>query len=174
VKVVYRSTHPDVFAHWEATASADAQQAWRDRVNAVLADLGFPGRRFATKAETRVIGVEHPTNEDIPEGWRRDRDLPSAIVPNRRTAAGKKIGKRLDELNRPDPRNNLPGGMPGDAFNSHTLMFPGIAKHAGAVYVIWSDAIDDTNRVDIDSSVWERIRLSEYYAVLEAEEANAS
>lgn len=175
MKIVYRSAHPDVLAHWRNTGSAEAQQAWRDRVNAAFADLGFPGRRFATKGENRVIGVEHPS-DDIPEGWRRDRDLRSCIVPARRTAAGKKIGERLDRLNRPDPRKNIPGGMPELAFtrkNPRFLMC-GIALHDDAVYVTWGEELDEGDARHIDLTVWERIKTSEYYAVLEAEEANAS
>jgi hypothetical protein len=175
-EVVYRSTHPDVLTHWQRTASAEAQQAWLDKVNAAIADLGFPGRRFATSNETRVIGVEHPTDEPIPAGWRRDRRLPSAIVPARRYSAGKKIGERLDALSRPDPRKALPGGMPEIALNKaeSVFLYAGVTRHGDAVYVTYSGDIDKSYRVHIDPRVWESVRLSEYYAVLEAEEVQAS
>lgn len=174
MKIVYRSTHPDVLAHWRRTGAAEAQEAWRDHVNRVIADLGFPGARFATSGETRVVGVEYPQDEQPPKGWRRNRKLPSAISPDRRTTAGKAIGQRLEKVSRPDPRRDMPGGMPDVAFATHTFMRCGIALLAEAVYVTWSDVLDEGDASHIDPTVWERIRLSEYYALLEAEEANAS
>ncbi|MFC9973607.1 hypothetical protein ACFVH6_22200 [Spirillospora sp. NPDC127200] len=168
--IAYRSTHPDVLAHWENTASAAAQQAWRDRVNAAIADLGFPDRKFATAGRFTVIGVEHPEDEPIPDGWRRDRDLPTAIVPARRTKTGKDIGRRLDALHRPSPRRDLPGGMPEVAFARHSFMRCGVELLGGAVYVTWSDELDEADARHIDPQVWERVRLSQYYAAREAEQ----
>ncbi|GAA3958327.1 hypothetical protein GCM10023085_45950 [Actinomadura viridis] len=173
-EVVYKSAHPDVLAHWENTASTSAQRQWRETVEETIADLGFLGRRFATQGSTRVIGVEHPQDEDIPEGWRRDRSLPEAIVPALRTSAGRKIDARLATLTRPDPRKDLPGGMPEVGFDMRRFAYPGVAKHGDAVYVTWSidPAVSDADK--IDPAVWQRIKLSEYYAALEAEEAKTS
>jgi hypothetical protein len=171
--VVYRSTHSDVLAHWQATASAEAQNAWREKVEAVLAELGFPGRRFATSGNTdrKVIGVEHPHGEEVPEGWRRSRELPEAIVPARRTSVGKRIGKQLDKLILPNPRKGMPGGMPHIAFAAKVPQFlqPGVARRGDAVYVTWSGELDEGDAAHIDPGFWERVKLSEYYAVLEAE-----
>ncbi|TYK45208.1 hypothetical protein [Actinomadura decatromicini] len=172
MKIVYRSTHPDVLDHWRNTGSAEAQQAWRARVEETLTDLGLAGCRLVLKGETRVVGVEY--DGEPPEGWRRNRDLAGSIAPARRTAVGKEIGKRLDDLRRPDPRRDLPGGMPDVAFAKHTFMRCGIAPHGDAVYVTWPDEIDKGDGSYIDPNVWDRIKLSEYYALLEAEEANAS
>ena len=169
-KVAYRSTHPDVLAHWDNTASAQAQTAWRERVDAAIADLGFPGRRFATKDETRVVGVEHPHDEPVPDAWRRDRKNPDVIVPARRTKAGRDIHDRLATLARPCPRHNLPGGMPKMAISGLALMHPGVDRIGDTVYVTWSGELKggDADRVDLD--VWQRIKLSEYYAAVEAAE----
>lgn len=172
MKIVYRSTHPDVIEHWRNTGAAEAQNAWRARVDEALADLGFPGARPVLKGETRVVGVE--CSAEPPDGWRRNRDLAGTIAPARRTAAGKKIGERLDTLRRPDPRQNMPGGMPEVAFAKHTFMQCGIAPHGDAIYVTWPDEIDKGDGSHIDLTVWERIKLSEFYALLEAEEAQAS
>jgi hypothetical protein len=176
-KVVYRSTHPDVLAHFESTASADAQNAWRKRVEALIAQLGFPGRRFATASgfEGRhVTGVAHPQDEDIPEGWRRDSKLPEAITPDRRRAAGKRIAKRLEDLPQPNPRKAMPGGMPDMAFGAAALMRPGVARYGDAVYVTWSGELDKTDAQHIDSAAWERVKLSEYYAAKEQQDAAVS
>ncbi|REF00240.1 hypothetical protein [Thermomonospora umbrina] len=172
-EVVYRSTHPDVLAHWDRAGSADAQTAWRARVDQVIADLGFPGRRFATSDGLRgvkVTGVEHPKDEPVPAGWRRDGSLPGAITPDRRRRLGKEVAERLDGLAAPNPRRDLPGGMPDVAFSSLRLMRPGVARLGDAVVVTWSAEIDSGDAEHIDPAVWERIRLSEYYAAVEAEQ----
>lgn len=173
MKIVYRSTHPDVLEHWRRTGSAEAQQAWRERVNEVIADLGFPGHRFATKGETEVVGVEYPQDKPYPKGWRRNSKLPSAISPDRRTTAGKGIGQRLDKVSRPNPRSGLPGGMPEVALAKHTFMHCGVRRIGDAIYVTWSSEIDSGDARHIDPAVWERVKTSEYYAALEAEEAKS-
>jgi hypothetical protein len=170
--VVYRSAHPEVLAHWHNTIQA--RKDWRVKVNETIADLGFPGRRFATNG-SRVIGVEH-TDGDVPEGWRQDRDLRSAIVPARRTTAGRRIGDRLDALRRVEFRDNLPGGMPHLACCATDMAFmrPGVVLLGDAVYVDWSGEIEERDASHIDTDVWERIKLSEYYAAVETEGAKAS
>lgn len=170
---VYRSAHPDVLKHWQDTASAEAHNAWREHVETTLANLGFPGRRFAIQGENRVIGVEYPLDQPdqpVPDGWRRDQKLRTAIVPARRTALGKKIGDRLDKLGRPNPRHTLPGGMPEMAFSGLALMHPGVERHGDIVYVSWSGELKGGDADRIDPAVWEQIRLSEYHTVLEAEQ----
>ena len=171
--IVYRSTHPDVLAHWEKTGSVEAQKAWRERVNEALAELGFPGRKFATTSgfkDTEVTGVEHPEGEDAPVGWKRNKDLPSAIVPDKRRAAGKRAAARLAEVTMPNPRSRMPGEMPGACFagTGMALMRPGIARHGDAVYVTWSRELEEPTADNIDTAVWERVKLSEYYAAKES------
>jgi hypothetical protein len=178
-KIVYRSTHPDVLAHWEKTGSAEAQNAWRDRVNQALAELGFPGRRFATTngfEDIEVTGVEHPDGEDIPVGWKRTKKLAGAIVPDKRRAAGKRAAERLAALTAPNPRSKMPGGMPRACFagTGMALMRPGVARHGEAVYVIWSAELEEPTATQIDTAIWERVKLSEYYAAVEAAETPAS
>lgn len=173
--VVYRSTRPEVLAHWDATATEEAHKVWRAQVELIIADLGFPGRRFATSSGWRgvkVIGVEHPKGEPVPAGWRRDRGLPEAIVPARRTRQGKAIGARLEEVAAPNPRRELPGGMPEMAFSrkSVTLMRPGVERRGDAVFVTWPKEIEEGDAGRIDPAVWERMRLSEYWAAVEAEQ----
>ena len=170
--IVYRSSHPDVLDHWRNTGSADAQVAWRDRVDTTLTDLGFPDSKPVVQGDTRIVGVTH--DGEPPEGWRPARDPRGTIAPARRTTKGKAIAKRLDALRRPDPRRDLPGGMPEIAFTGRGFMQCGVAPHSGAIYVTWSHEIDAGDAAHIDPDVWERIKTSEYYAVLEAEEAQAS
>lgn len=166
---VYRSTHPDVLAAWNK-----AEQRAAEIVNqrkAFLAEHGFTERTIAVRGQW-MIGVAHPEDQPVPDGWRHDRSLTGAIVPARRTTAGKKIGAQLDKLTLPSPRKNLPGGMPEMAWGDHRMYRPGIALIGDAIYVKWGcdpETVDQMAKVDRD--VWERVKLSEYYAVLEAEEA---
>jgi hypothetical protein len=172
-KIVYRSTHPDVLAHWEKTGSADAQRAWRKRVQEAIAELGFPGRRFATTNgfdDIDVTAIEHPDSEDIPVGWKRTKKLAGAIEPDKRRAAGKRAAERLAKLTAPNPRRKLPGGMPSMSFIGHSLAKPGLARHGDAVYVTWSRELEDSEASNIDPAIWQRVKLSEYYAVLEQQE----
>lgn len=174
--IVYRSTHPDVLAHWEKTASAQAQEAWRGRVEDTLAGLGFPGRQFATRdgmTGLTVTGVEHPRSEPVPPGWRRDQKLPSTITPRRSIKAGKAAAAALDELTRPDPRKDMPGGMPPIAGAAGAMAFlrAAIEPLDGAVYVRWPQEISVRDAACIDPTVWERVRLSEYYAACERQDA---
>lgn len=175
--VAYKSTHPDVLAHYDSTASAEALNAWRDQVKALISDLGFPGRRFAISSGfdgSHVTGVEHPHDDEIPAGWRRDRKLSEAITPARRTKLGKEIARRLAALPQPNVRRNMPGGMPHIAFGAHTFMRPGVARYGDAVYVTWSNKIDDCDSSEIDPAVWQPVKLSEYYAAREEAEARTA
>ncbi|WP_436759386.1 hypothetical protein [Streptosporangium sp. V21-05] len=175
---VYRSTHPDVLGAWHAAEQRAADITTQRK--AFLAAHGFEGRSIATKGRW-MIGVAHPEDQPIPDGWRLDRDLDGAIVPARRTRVGKQLGKRLDQLAMPSARKNLPGGMPEMAWGDHHVFRPGITLinnaliDNNALYVKWGcdpEAIDST--VKIDPAVWQRMKLSEYYAVLEAQEAAQS
>lgn len=171
---IYRSTHPDALAAWHA-----AHQLAKDigrRRRALLDQLGFEGRQ-ALIAEHRIIGVEHRTEHGpIPDGWRRDRATDGAIVPDRRRGPGKKLGKQLDGLTIPDLRKRLPGGMPEMVWNlaDGKVHSPGFAFMGGALYVEWGCDPEKVERsATLAPEIWERVKLSEYYAVVEREEAGA-
>lgn len=175
--IVYRSTHPDVLAHWDKTASAEARKAWRARVDAVLADLGFAGRHPVvtdTILGTVVTGVEHREGGPFPAGWRAHRSMDGAITPHKGTKVGKAAAEDLGKLALPNPRKDLPGGMPhiADAASEAAMLRPAIQRFGDVVYVRWSQQISDRDTDQIDGAVWDRAALSEYYAALEAEEAN--
>lgn len=167
---VYRSTHQDVLAIWHS-AHEQAKDIGRKR-RALLDELGFEGRQ-ALIAEHNIIGVEHRQEDGpIPEGWRRDSRTAGAIVPDRRRAVGKKLGKRLDGLTMPDLRKIMPGGMPHMVWNLavNKLHWPGFEFMGGALYVKWGCDPAQVERAEtLDLEVWERVKLSEYYAAVERE-----
>lgn len=176
--IVYRSTHPDVLAHWDKTASADARKAWRARVDAAVADLGFEGRNPVvtdTIFGATVIGVEHPADAPLPTGWRRHRDLDGAITPHKATKVGKAAAAKFRRLDLPNPRLNMPGGIPkaASAAHGHAFLAPAVQRIGVAVYVRYSQEISDRDTALIDGAMWERTPLSVYYAAFEAEEASS-
>lgn len=170
--VVYRSAHPDVLAHWEKTASTEAQQGWRTRVDVTIADLGFAGRYPVvtdTILGTIVTGIEHPGGDPIPAGWRRHRSLDGAITPHKGTRAGKAAAEQLAKLALPNPRKGLPGEMPhlADAAEEHAMLRPAVQRLGDVVYVRWSQQISTRDADRIDGAVWDLVLLSEYYAAVE-------
>lgn len=170
---VYRSTHPDVVAAWrklqtDATAIGKARAAYLD-------ELGFPGRQALVLGQM-MLGVAHSIDDGpLPAGWRWDAKTRGAIVPDRRTVKGKQIDKRLAELTVPGREVVLLGGMPDTvwALEAGHTYDPGVRLLGDAVYVTWScTSAQVMRRVrDFDSGMWQQIKLSEYYAAVEAHEA---
>lgn len=169
-KTVYRSTHPDALAHEDGYKAAHAN--WKKRVDEALVELGFPASRNIAMRGDRVTGIEHPDSEPVPDGWRRDPKLSSSITPFRSRKRGREIAAVLDGLTRPDPRRGLPGGMPHVAMAKGRMLFmhPGLRRVGDAVFVVWSAEPDDGDMRHLDPAIWERIKLSEYYAAVEAAE----
>lgn len=177
--VVYRSTHPDVLAHWDATASADAREAWRARVDAAVADLGFEGRDpvvSETVFGATVTGIQHPADQPIPDGWRRHPRLDGAVAPHKATKTGKAAAAELRKLDLPNPRLGMPGGVPKVASAAHESAFlaPAVQRIGDAVYLRWSQEITAGDARLIDATVGERVLLSEYYAAREAAEQDGT
>ncbi|SEN88043.1 hypothetical protein [Nonomuraea pusilla] len=163
-KTVYRSTHPDVLSVWHA--SIEAREAWGELMETFLDEHGFGTRNVYVSHSGRVLGVEHIEGEDVPDGWRIDSRT-GYLMPRLASRKGKAIGASLAELTQPDPRDAMPG-MPKTMFVSLALLTCGLALIDGALYATWSRPIPE-ERVDL--TIWERVKLSEYYAAVEAAEA---
>lgn len=154
---VYRTTNADVLKRWHDTNAAVTE--WATTLETALEEMGVGGRMtFYDQISGRVIGVAAQAGP-TPEGWRRDRSH-DRIVPARSTKPGKAIGARLDGLRRPEVRE-LPG-MPKHARPG--LLTVGLELIGGAVYAEWSRPISED---EVDLTVWERVKLSEFFRVLE-------
>lgn len=167
--VVYRSTHPDVLASIEAYRAA--MVTWQAAAAALLTELGFTDRGFvvATAFGFRwITGVEYRDGDCIPDGWRRvERGKSQGLVPDKRRKVGKKAHARMEDTQPPaDLRASLPG-MPGEQLIGGASLTPALREMAGAVWVSWRNEVSG-----VDPEIWERVKLSEYYALLEAEEAS--
>ncbi|WP_188187987.1 hypothetical protein [Nonomuraea sp. SYSU D8015] len=163
---VYRSTHPDALTAWHT--AADARQEWTKQMQAFLDEHGFGKRTVYVGHSGRVLGIEHVDGEDAPDGWRVDQRT-GYLMPRLKTRAGKQIDARLAELVQPDPRNKMPG-MPMQCFVSLALLTCGMRIIRDTLYAEWSRPIPQDQ---VDSAIWQRIKLSEYYAAREADEAVA-
>jgi hypothetical protein len=162
-KVVYRTSHPDALAAWHSAAAA--REAWADQMKAFLDEHGFGNRSVYIGHSGRVLGINHEQGDDVPDGWRVDSRT-GHLMPRLAKKAGKAIDARLAELHQPDPRDAMPG-MPKECFVSLALLTCGLALIEGALYATWSRPIPEDQ---VDLTVWERIKLSEYYAAVEAQQ----
>lgn len=164
-RTVYRTTNPSILARLRATLAAIDE--WPPKVEALMEDLGVGGRKIWYDAVTgEVFGVSRDGDE-IPEHWRYDQRK-NCLVPRRSTKPGRAIAARLGSLRRPDPRALK--GMPNRTFaaDGSSLLTSGVDEIDGAVYVTWGAAIRER---EVDLNLWEPVKLSEYYTVLEAQEA---
>jgi hypothetical protein len=171
-KTVYRSTHPDVLKVWD-DAHKRAEEIDKAR-RALLDELGFEGRPGLID-DVGIYGVQHlDEHGPVPDGWLRDRRTEGAIVPDRRRKLGREVAGKFKGLTMPDLRRLLPGGMPSTVLHLEISkrFWPAIKRFDDAVYVVWGCDPEQLERADrINSEVWERVKLSEYYAAVEVHEA---
>lgn len=159
---VYRSFRPEVIQH--CRDAQDAVAAWGERLKAALTELGMGKRTVWTNDLTGwIVGLDHD-GDNVPDGWRVDRPT-GYLKPRLATKTGKAIATKLDGLSKPDPGVGLPG-MPGECFVGLGLATCGLRLMKGALYATWSVPIP-VDRVDL--TIWQPVKLSEYYAVLELE-----
>ncbi len=176
--IAYKSTDPEVLA--SVVAAQDKVRDYARQVRAVLDGLGLARYQMWVSQNGwhpgQFVGIEIPQGEFSPEGWRTDRE--GRTVPDRRTAAGRRAWKALEAVRHPgDPRRALIG-MPHDLLTPGGYQTPGLRVIAGAVYVHWRNC-DPAGGVrsfsgqasEVDESRWQRFPASEYYAAIEADEA---
>ncbi|MEW9530733.1 hypothetical protein [Microbispora sp. NPDC049125] len=160
-KVVYRSARPQVVSAYQAAFAA--LEEWAKQTEEVLARRGLSGRMvYYTNSDNRLVGVGHNDGDDIPDGWRFDHKR-GCLVPRLTSAEGKRIAAELAELRKPDPREAAPG-MPKNILASGQFMTCGMDLMEGAVYAWWPDSIPVEQ---VDLTLWEPVKLSEYYALVE-------
>jgi hypothetical protein len=190
----YRSTHPDVLAVIEQYR-ADIKQ-WHADSDALLKELGFTDRSFmvcTSMGRRWITGVEYRDGDPVPTGWRvwKDRSGQNTLTPHKARKAGQAATAKIQSCPVPDlPQSHLPG-MPGDRICNGAWRSPGLREMAGAVYVTWAadplpeipadgpereahlGDVDRRIRLnnDVDLAYWERVKLSEYYAAVEAADA---
>lgn len=175
--VIYRSRTPEVLAAWKA-ACADLD-AYIAATKAIIDEAGFAGwpvfRSNGSWGYGRFAGVGLPEGERVPAGWRIAKHC---LVPDKRTRAGREMRERLDAVEHPGSLNGKLPGMPADALNgmSGYIVSPDVRVLGECVYAEWStdperaEASFSSQSTAVDHDLWERVRLSEYYAAREAED----
>lgn len=166
-KTIYRTTDPELVALWEQWQ--EARREFSAKCDAFIAEFAPAGcEAMVTESfGTRVVGVTvEGYASDLHEGWRLDRKR-WMLVPFKKTARGKIIGKAMEGLHTPDPRTDLKG-MPSWALIGIAICHPGVQPHDGALYMIWSG---EGPNEGIDATIWEPVKLSEWYAIQEAKES---
>jgi hypothetical protein len=162
---VYRTADPSVLDTYAAAQAA--LLAYSQTMAETLERLGagsWPRMISTGYRPGRLLGLK-PSGGDVPAGWRVDARSMLA-VPDLRTTAGREARKALDAIRYPgDPRHSLPG-MPSEVMVPGHLLTCGCTRIGGVLYVTWTG--DPAGAARIDSALWERCRLSEYYAAVEA------
>lgn len=180
-ELVYKSGHRTVL---EAVGEwRKARQAFSDDLHAFVTrhiGEGRSGLVVNGVKEIRFVGVERLRGEKEPpsELWRADDR--NGWVPRRTTKAGKQLAAEMAAITAPDLFGTLPG-MPREYWDvlqpdcSHKVFTPGFrVSDAEVVWVTWGTArmLDDP-KWNVDDQLWERAKLSEYYAAIEADDESA-
>lgn len=160
---VYRSTAATAIIAWHTAASA--REKWAKDMQAFLEEHDLSDRNVYISHGGRPLGVTHKEGGEVPDGWRVDTRT-GHLMPKLRTKAGKQIEARLGELRQPDPRQGMPG-MPMECFVGLALLTCGMQLIEDVLYVTWSLPIPEDL---VNLTIWERVKLSAYYAVLEAQQ----
>lgn len=172
IKAVYRSRDPRVLEIWrrwveEETAYLAALDEVIEEIRPTPTAEPMVGGVFG---RPHLVGFSYSWRDEPPVGWRYDRKQ-GMVVPRRGTKAGKEIAAKLDELVPPDPREALPG-MPtwfiAPVDNGYAAIRAGLREYDGTVIATWEAPFEVVESHKVDLSVWDRWKLSEYYALLES------
>ncbi|MDX3111546.1 hypothetical protein [Nonomuraea angiospora] len=158
---VYRTTAANAIIAWHTAATA--RDTWAKDMQEFLEEHGLGDRSVYISHGGRPLGVTNDDGQDVPEGWRVDSRT-GYLMPRLKTKAGKQIDARLAELWQPDPRDSMPG-MPRECWISMALLTCGLQIIDNVLYATWSRPIPEEH---VNLTIWERMKLSEYYRVLEA------
>jgi hypothetical protein len=166
VQAVFRSND------WNVISTHNGWKMGRDKFLEFVDELDAEYDRdplFTRAAATgnKVVGfaARDEDRETPPEGLRYDKTH-RFLVPNKSTTTGKKIAKRFQE--NINPRPTYPG-MPemtmggGDA--GVQVFYPGFEEIDGWLYATWG--CDRNTVADYDATLWEPVRLSEWYRLKE-------
>ncbi|MEV0382322.1 hypothetical protein [Nonomuraea sp. NPDC050643] len=163
-QTVYRTRDESVLSAWR---DAERQVAdWRTRFDAGCVSLGIDLTQvIANTWSGRIKGVRHTVGDPIPDGWRYDK-REGLLMPALRTPAGRRLAMVLDGLKRPMPADELPGMPYVHLTEGGLVRVTARLMGDGALYAEWPCRISESHGVDL--TIWEPVKLSEYYAAREA------
>lgn len=159
VRTAFRSAHPDVLGAWQR--AMDGLDEWTERM--VDAEERLGRQLFCLyrdfRRQVHVVGIEHRPDENIPAGWHLHSsqhylipESPEAISLIASLAAPAPIERALERF-----------GVQSFHHADEEIFFPGVQRLGDALYVTWA-----TDTGWDGGSCFEPIRVSAYYAALEA------
>lgn len=165
IQAVYRSTAPQIVEYWAELQRRN--EAFTAHVDAVLDD--YPQHKAAIQRQygggRNLFGLFG--DEDPGKPWKYSR-RDGCWVPNGRSTAGKALKERLASV---CFRRTAVPGMPGGYFSERAgVMYdPGQFHDGKALWVFWGVAPELVEaEKGFDPALWERGKLSEYWAAKEA------
>lgn len=175
IQVVFTSTAPEISA-WVVDREHREREA-NEALGAFLRGLDtYDPRnpevqlRTHTWGPTWWLGGVHGKTAPGPL-WRESE--PGLWVPNRRTKAGKELGAQVEAIGFKWKR--VPG-MPSDLSvptgdGRNFLLWPEVETLGGVFWCVWKAPGEQvTSSARYSADLWQRAKLSEYYAAKEAVE----
>lgn len=122
------------------------------------------------------------TEGGAPKGWRpQDANGLTVLVPDRRTKIGREAAERIEEIDKAARRGPAIAGVPGLVIHLNVAHEPQFFRwqHCddARLYVVincaHSGAEEQGTHIpdQVDTAIWEPVKLSEFYALKETEEA---
>lgn len=187
---VYRSTAPAVL---ERLARFDRERrAWSDAVEALWREAGFPEGTVAwiTRGGVawgdRLSGLQLPEGATAPKGWVAAKDRDGHYLPNRGSKVGRAAGDLVKQLGTAPSIGSVltDCGMPRLIMSGLSMRQPALNSEGEPPTALWVGWSIDPEAValharanggeprrengDIDMAHWDRVPLSEFYALIEA------
>lgn len=183
-ELIYRTTSPaalDFWAHAETKASERKTlvDAYIEQLTHDFGTVNGKDRTVWNRGPV-VYGVECLYGEQPPadSGWRLD-SKEGIWMPKLRIPAGKERARELAALTVYNVRAHVQEiGIPQMVMTDRHFFRPGIEFHDGVLYQTWGsgkcepDALAEAAKVP--EVVWEPVKRSEWYALEEAREAEAT
>ena len=155
------------------------REAWSDAAHALTKEATGDDR-FLSYGAGRFAAFTWESDDEPPAGLKRVK-AHDGIVPDKRIKAGKEWAKRiaaLPKLTKTCRCDGEPKGMVMHARRGQDGLLVHDAQYhrfqqTGPLYMIWNCECDDEQRESIvnqvDASIWEFVKLSDFYAEVEAE-----
>jgi len=164
IERVFKSTHPEVIAvveEWKQAAYAFRKNLsrWLDQHNAEPVWFKANGTRPA-----RMVGLTPIGEAEPPLGWRENKN--GYWVPDKRRIPGKEAQKQMDSTTCISQLKILSPFIPVQAMAPGHWYAAGVNEIDGVVYITHTNAFTFEG-----NEYFEPIKLSEYYAAIEVDEA---
>ncbi|MDN4611921.1 hypothetical protein [Arthrobacter burdickii] len=182
---LYTTDQTDRLDAWEAEAERLIAE-YNAKIKAWFAEIGKEEAVGIQRVGHRFITGYEDKNLAIPplKGWRRTRENEDFCVPALRTKEGKAAEKRLAEL---QVRYAAAPGLP-DRVWGLGYVGPMIARKLGGRWYAYTTVplkhdvtafgstnfTEDGELKEVDTTIWTKAKLSDYFLALEAEETVAA